>query len=311
METAIIFLVFFGIILLVFVIAAAIFGIRTVPQGSMYVVERFGKFKRTLEPGLNFILPFMDVIAHKVPTKDLVLDIPKQDLITRDNVVLLANAVSYIRIIHPANSVYRVDNYQNAIQNLIQTSLRAIIGEMSLDDALSSREEIKIKLQSQISDTIRDWGIDLKTVEIQDISPSESMKKSMEEEASAERHRRAIVTRAEGEKEAAILNAEGRGVAAKLDAEARLVTAKLDAEARLEAARLDAQAKTILADASQAAIQYVSEAIQGNELPVMFLLGEKYVEAVKEISTSGNAKIVMLPADIPAAVKGVMSQLNK
>jgi regulator of protease activity HflC (stomatin/prohibitin superfamily) len=177
-----------------------------------------------------------------------------------------------------------VENYQFAIQNLVQTSLRAIVGEMDLDDALSSRDQIKAKLKAAISDDISDWGITMKTVEIQDINPSQTMQAAMEEQAAAERQRRAAVTRAEGEKAAAILEAEGR----------------------LEASKRDAQAKVVLAEASQRAIQKVTEAIGDNEIPVMYLIGEKYVESLKSLSMSPNAKVVLMPAEIPTAIRGIL-----
>ena len=251
--------------------------------------SRLGKYHKTLGPGLNIIVPYIDTVAHKVTTKDIVLDIPSQEVITRDNAVIIANAVAYINIVSPEKAVYGVEDFTLAIRNLVQTSLRSIVGEMDLDDALSSRDQIKAKLKAAISDDIADWGITLKTVEIQDINPSETMQKAMEEQAAAERQRRATVTRAEGEKTAAILEADGR----------------------LEASKRDAQAKVVLAQASQAAIEKVSQVIQNNELPVMYLLGEKYIEAVKNISTSQNSKIVVLPADVPAAVRGIMSTLGK
>lgn len=263
-------------------------GVRIVPQGSKSVVQRLGKYHKTLGPGLNIIVPYIDSVAHRVTTKDIVLDIPSQEVITKDNVVIIANAVAYINIISPEKSVYGVEDYRYAIQNLVQTSLRSIIGEMALDDALSSRDQIKAKLKEAISDDIADWGITLKTVEIQDINPSDTMQKAMEEQAAAERERRATVTRADGEKTAAILEADGR----------------------LEASKRDAQAKVVLAEASQRAIQKVTDAIQDNELPVMYLLGERYIDAVKNLSTSENSKIVVLPADIPAAVRGIMSNLK-
>jgi len=273
----------------VLVIITIALGVRIVPQGSKHVVQRLGKYHKTLGPGLNIVVPYIDTVAHKVTTKDIVLDIPSQDVITKDNAVIIANAVAYINIVSPEKAVYGVEDYIIAIQNLVQTSLRSIVGEMDLDDALSSREEIKAKLKTSISDDIADWGITLKTVEIQDIKPSDTMQKAMEEQAAAERGRRATVTRAEGEKTAAILEADGR----------------------LEASKRDAQAKVVLAQASQAAIQKVTEAIQDKELPVMFLLGEKYIEAIRNISNSHNSKVVVLPADVPAAVRGIMSTLGK
>ena len=259
--------------------------VRLVPQGSKWVVQRLGKFQTSLSPGLNFLIPFVDVVAFKATTKDIVLEIPSQEVITRDNVVIIANAVAYINIISPEKAVYGVEDYELAIRTLVQTSLRSIVGEMSLDDALSSREQIKANLKISISDDIADWGITLKSVEIQDIQPSDTMQSAMEEQAAAERQRRATVTRADGEKTAKILEADGR----------------------LEASRRDAEAKIVLAEATKSALTKVSEAIQDKELPAMYLLGEKYIEAVHSMSKSPNSKLVILPADLPAAVRGIMS----
>ena len=260
-------------------------GVRLVPQGSKWVVQRLGKYQKSISPGLNLIIPYIDVVAFKATTKDIVLEIPSQEVITRDNVVIIANAVAYINIISPEKAVYGVENYELAIRTLVQTSLRSIVGEMTLDDALSSRDQIKSKLKVSISGDIADWGISLKTVEIQDIQPSGTMQSAMEEQAAAERQRRATVTRADGEKTAAILEADGR----------------------LEASRRDAEAKVVLAEATKTALERVNEAIQDKELPAMYLLGEKYIEAIHSMSKSDNSKLVLLPADIPAAVRGIMS----
>jgi regulator of protease activity HflC (stomatin/prohibitin superfamily) len=256
-----------------------------VPQGSKWVVQRLGKYHSSLKPGLNIIVPYIDSVSYKVTTKDIVLDIPSQEVITLDNVVILANAVAYINIVSPEKAVYGVEDYELAIRTLVQTSLRSIVGEMKLDDALSSRDQIKAKLKTSISDDIADWGITLKTVEIQDINPSGTMQEAMEEQAAAERQRRATVTRADGDKTAAILTADGR----------------------LEASRRDAEAQVVLAEATKAALTKVNEAIQDKELPAMYLLGEKYVEALSEMGSSENAKLVVLPGDLPAAVRSIMS----
>ena len=270
----------------VLVIVTVIKGVRIVPQGYKHIVQRLGKFHNTLNPGLNFIVPYIDSITHKLTTKDIVMDIPSQEVITKDNAVIIANAIAYINIVSPEKAVYGVENFVLAIEKLIQTSLRAIIGEMSLDDALSSRDHIKYKLKEGISDDISDWGITLKTVEIQDINPSPTMQHAMEEQAAAERQRRAVVTRAEGEKQAAILEADGR----------------------LEASRRDAQAEVVLAKASAAAIEVVTDSIKGEELPVTFLLGEKYIQAIQALASSSNAKTVVFPADLPEAVRGILSR---
>jgi len=276
-------------IFVVIVIVTLFRGIKIVPQGTKWVVQRLGKYHSTLSPGLNFIIPYFDKVAYKVTTKDIVLDIPSQEVITKDNVVIIANAVAFINIVHPEKSVYGVEDYRLAIRNLVQTGLRSIVGEMQLDDALSSRDMIKAKLKTSISDDISDWGITLKTVEIQDINPSSTMQTAMEEQAAAERQRRATVTRADGEKQAAILEAEGR----------------------FEASKRDAEAKIVLADASQKAIEKVTLAIRDQELPAMYLLGEKYIESIKAMSTSENGKMIILPADIPAAVRGLIGNSGK
>ena len=275
-----------AIAVFVFLLVTVAQGVRQVPQGFKWVVQRLGKYSSTLNPGLNFIIPYIDTVAFKVTTKDIVLDIPSQEVITKDNAVIITNAVAYINIVSPEKAVYGVENYVIAIQTLVQTSLRSIVGEMNLDDALSSRDHIKAKLKAAISDDIADWGITLKTVEIQDINPSSTMQQAMEEQAAAERGRRATVTREDVDKQAAILKDEGE----------------------LEASKREAEAQVILADASKQAITKVTEAIGEKELPVVYLLGEKYISSLQQLSESGNSKFVVLPADIPAALQGLMGK---
>jgi regulator of protease activity HflC (stomatin/prohibitin superfamily) len=250
-----------------------------------------------LGPGLNFIIPYFDTIAYKVLTKDISLDIPGQEVITMDNAAITANAIAFINIIDPPKAVFGIDNYLTAIRNLVQTSLRSIIGEMSLDNALSSRDLIKNKLRESISDDVAAWGIVVKTVEIQDIKPSQTMQMAMEQQAAAERTRRAAITEAEGKKAAAILNAEGAKEAAIREA-----------EGKLEASRRDAEAKMIMADATREAISRVTEAIGNNQLPATYLLGEQYVAAIRQVAVSNNAKTVLLPADLLGAVKGLFGK---
>ncbi len=273
-----------SIVVLLFLLVTLAQGVRQVPQGYKWVVQRLGKYHSSLMPGLNFIIPYIDAVAFRVTTKDIVLDIPSQEVITKDNAVLITNAVAYINIVNPEKAVYGVENYEIAIQTLVQTSLRSIIGEMSLDDALSSRDHIKAKLKAAISDDIADWGITLKTVEIQDINPSPTMQQAMEEQAAAERARRATVTRADGEKQAAILQAEGE----------------------LEASKREAEAQVILAEASKKAITLVTEAIGEKEMPVVYLLGERYINSLQQLSGSENAKFLVFPADVPNALRGLM-----
>ncbi|MCW8859481.1 MAG: SPFH/Band 7/PHB domain protein [Deltaproteobacteria bacterium] len=277
------------LILAILVIVTISLGIRIVPQGTKYVVQRLGKFHTTLSPGLNIIIPYIDSVSHKVTTKDIVLDVPSQEVITKDNAVVRINAITYMSIISPEKAVYGVDNYQYAIQNLVQTSLRSIVGEMALDEVLSSRELIKTRLKAAISDDVADWGVIVKNTEVQEIAPSETMQQAMERQAAAERERRATVTKAEGAKTAAILEADGRKQSAKLDGEAKI----------------------LLAQATEEATKRINSAIAGgNNTAIMYLLGERYVDAIREISTSENSKTILLPADLPAAVRGLMGGLG-
>lgn len=277
------------VVLIALIVFTVLKGVRIVPQGYKWIVQRLGKYSQTLEPGLNLIIPFVDTVAYKVTTKDIVLDIPSQEVITRDNVVIVANAVAYINIVRPDKAVYGIEDYAYGIRNLVQTSLRSIIGEMDLDSALSSRDEIKAKLKQAISEDISDWGITLKTVEIQDINPSATMQASMEEQAAAERLRRATVTRADGQKQAAILQADGR----------------------LEASRRDAEAQVVLAKGSEESIRLITAAMGDEEMPVVYLLGEQYIKAIRQLAESDNAKMVVLPADILSTIKGMVGDKLK
>ena len=196
--------------ILVFVIVTIAKGVRLVSQGEEWVVERLGKYHSTLRPGLNILIPYLDKVAYKLVTKDIILDVQEQEVITRDNAVILTNAIAFVKVTDPVKAVYGVTDFSEAIRNLIMTTLRSIVGEMELDEALSSRDKIKARLRESIADEAVDWGLTVKSVEIQDIKPSPSMQKAMELQAAAERERKAAVTKAEGAKQAAILEAEAR-----------------------------------------------------------------------------------------------------
>ncbi len=276
-------------ILAILVVVTLYKGINIVPQGEEWVVERLGKFSRTLTPGLNLIVPYIDSIRQKITTRDIILDIPQQEVITKDNAVILTNAVTFLRVTKPEAALYGVENFRLAIQQLVMTTLRSILGEMSLDQALSNREHIKAKLKEQIMDDVADWGVTVKSVEIQDINPSPSMQKAMEQQAAAERERRAVETMAEGNKNAAILEADGK----------------------LAAAEREAKAQIALANASAEAIKMISENIQDKELPAMFLLGDRYINSLEKISESDNSKFVIYPADLQGAIKGMLGNVFK
>jgi regulator of protease activity HflC (stomatin/prohibitin superfamily) len=269
-------------VLFVFVFVTLAKGIRIVPQGQEWIVERLGRYHMTLKPGLSVIVPYLDAVSYKVTTKDMILDVQQQEVITRDNAVILANAIAFVKVTDPVKAVYGVTSYTEAIRNLIMTTLRSIVGEMELDQALSSRDMIKARLRESIADDVHDWGLTVKSVEIQDIRPSDSMQRAMELQASAERERKAAVTRAEGE--------------------------ILEAEARLEAAQRDAQAQITLADASAEAIRRVADAVPTDATATAYLLGEKYVAALQTLGHSHNAKTIVIPADVQEAVRGILGR---
>lgn len=278
-----------SIVFLAFVVVTIAKGVRIIPQGEEWIVQRLGKYRVTLMPGLRFIIPYFDTIAYKVTTKDIILDVQEQEVITRDNAVIVVNAIAFIKVTDPVKAVYGVENYSEAIRNMIMTTLRSIVGEMELDQALSQRDMIKARLKAGVADEALDWGLTVKSVEIQDIKPSQSMQRAMELQAAAERERKAMVTRAEGEKQSMILSAE----------------------ARLESARRDAEAQIMLADASSQAISKVTGAFGDNELPMLYLLGEKYISSMTRMAESQNAKMILLPADLQSTLRGLFQKLPK
>ena len=272
--------------LLVFAAVTIAKGVRIVPQGEEWIVERLGKYHGTLKPGLNIVVPYIDKVAYQLVTKDIILDVQEQEVITRDNAVILTNAIAFIKVTDPVKAVYGITDFSEAIRNLIMTTLRSIVGEMELDEALSSRDKIKARLRESIADEAVDWGLTVKSVEIQDIKPSLSMQKAMEMQAAAERERKAVVIRAEGAKQAAIL----------------------EAEARLESAKRDANSQVMLAEASAEAIRRISAAIGDKTGPMSYMLGEKYISALERMGEKDNAKVVVLPADLQEAVKGLFGR---
>ena len=277
------------VILVIGVIITLYKGIKIVPQGEEWIVEKLGKFSRTLQPGLNIIIPYIDSIRQRISTRDIIMDIPQQEVITKDNAVIRTNAIAFVRVTNPKDALYGVEDFKLAIASLIMTTLRSIIGEMKLDEALSNREMIKARLKDGIIDDVADWGVTVKSVEIQDINPSGSMQDSMERQAAAERERRAIETTAEGNKNASILEAQGK----------------------LEASKLEAQAQVALANASAKAMQMIAQATEGKELPAMFLLGDRYINTLEKMTKSPNSKFVIYPADIQGAIKGMLGSVFK
>jgi regulator of protease activity HflC (stomatin/prohibitin superfamily) len=274
----------FSIVLILLVIIGIFKGVRIVPQGEEWVVERLGKFAGVLSPGLHVINPVFTKVSYKVTTKDIILEIPQQEVITADNAVILANAVAFIKVSNIERAVYGIENFREAMRNMVQTNLRSIIGGMQLNEALTSRDRIKTELKNAIADEALDWGLTVKSVEIQDIKPSPNMQEAMERQAAAERERVAVVTEAEGAKQSLILNAE----------------------ARLEAARKDAEAQMVAAKASAESIKFIADAAKDNSTSATFLLGDRYITAMQKMATSTNSKIVIVPGDLVSAVKNLV-----
>ncbi len=274
----------FSLVLIFLAVIALVKGIRIVPQGEEWVVERLGKFTKILSPGLNIINPILSRVSYKVTTKDIILEIPEQEVITADNAVILANAVAFIKVSNISRAVYGIENFREAMRNMVQTNLRSIIGGMDLNEALTSRDRIKAELKNAVADEALDWGLTVKSVEIQDIKPSINMQDAMERQAAAERERVAVVTEAEGAKQALILNAE----------------------ARLEAARKDAEAQMVAAKASGESIKFIAAAAKENADSATFLLGDRYITALQKMSSSSNSKTIVMPGDVISAVKNLV-----
>lgn len=294
----------FSGLLVVLAIAVIAGGVKVVPQGQQWTVERFGRYTRTLEPGLSLIVPFMDRVGHKLSMMESVLDVPSQTVISRDNAAVTADGVVFFRIIDAPKAAYQVDNLTHAVINLTTTNLRSVLGSMELDHMLSNREEINERLLVAVDAATAPWGIKITRIEIRDLNMSPELQEAMNLQMTAERHRRAVVTKANGDKEAEILQAEGMRQAAILRAEGEKQAAILIAEAREREAQAEARAT-----------RDVSAAIQeGDVQAIQYFLGVKYVEALQKIGTSDNSKLVLMPieaAGVTGAVAGVSELLKQ
>lgn len=283
---------------LAIVVLAVVFirsGIIVVPQGMEFTLEYFGRYTRTMEPGLHFILPFVERVGARINVMEQVLDIPSQQVITRDNAMITADGVVFFQVLEAAKSAYEISNLKSAILNLVMTNLRTVMGSMDLDELLSQRGKINSQLMHVVDDATKPWGLKLTRIEIRDIQPPRDLVDSMARQMKAERDRRAAILEAEGFKQAAILKAEGQKQAEVLSAEARKQAAFLDAEARERGAEAEAKATTM-----------VSEAIgQGNMGAINYFVALKYVEAFKDMAAAPNKKLIFMPMETSGVIGSI------
>jgi regulator of protease activity HflC (stomatin/prohibitin superfamily) len=290
METLIFVLVFVALIMVL-----VYSSVKPVPQGRQFTVERFGRYVQTLEPGLNFIWPFIDRVGARISMMETVLDVPEQEVITKDNAMVRADGVVFFQVLDAAKAAYEVNDLANAILNLVMTNIRTVMGSMDLDELLSQRDRINVQLMRVVDEATAPWGVKITRVEIKDISPPRDLVDAMARQMKAERDKRAQILDAEGQRQADILKAEGEKQAAILSAEGRREAAFRDAEARERAA-----------DAEAHATMSVSEAInRGSVHAVNYFIAQKYVDALQAMASAPNQKVIFMPLEASGVIGSI------
>lgn len=277
----------FAIVIVVLALLVVSQGIRSVSQGWLYTVERFGRYTRTLQPGLHFIVPFVDRIGSKINVREQVLAVPSQEVITRDNAMVRVDGVVFYQVLDAVKAAYEVNDLERATMNLTLTNIRTVMGSMDLDELLSHREKINAKLLTVVDEATEAWGIKVTRIEIKDIQPPKDLVDSMARQMKAEREKRAEILQAEGLRQSAILRAEG-------DKQAII----LDAEAEKERAFREAEARERQAEAEANATRMVSEAISaGNPQAINYFVAQKYIAALEDMASANNHKVIMMPLE--------------
>ncbi len=287
-------------VLVILALMVVMNSIRIVPQGQEFTVERFGRYTRTLKPGITILTPFVERVGRRVNMMEQVLQVPQQEVITKDNVSVTVDAIVFIQVINAAASAYRVANLDLAISQLSMTNLRTVVGSMELDEVLSQRDVINTRLLSAIDSATEPWGVKVARIEIKDLQPPPDISNAMARQMKAERERRAVITEADGERQAQIARAEGSKQAAILEAEGRKEAAFRDAEARERSAQAEANATKVVSDSIE----------QGSVEALNYFIAQRYVEAFGKLASSPQQRTVIVPADL-AALAGTLAGVSE